>query len=181
MSFLLKLATGTLPSGFSFHCPGTWESSKYFLSFVSFPNFLCHVPPPLFESRLCQICTPLRIPCITGEVQLCCSCVCWRGSRASWGCAFSCWAMLLTSIPSVWQVHGILSHSLQCQHRLHVWEECQLLWYRGGTKTWCSPAASSQNHYCSDQPCWPSLFVVSGNFPALCWGRGPHRYFRGVR
>lgn len=48
MSFLLKLATGTLPSGFSFHCPGTQgthSKQNTLLPFVSFPNFVvCHHP-----------------------------------------------------------------------------------------------------------------------------------------
>lgn len=76
--FPAKACNWTLPSGFSFHCPENTFSAKYFLTFLSFLNFLCHVPLPLFESHVCYICTPLFIPCIPGEVQFCCSCVCWR-------------------------------------------------------------------------------------------------------
>lgn len=172
MSFLLKLATGPYPQVFSSTPQGlrkhTFSKTLSYLCIISQLSLSC-ATIPFWVTPLPYLHSVVHSLHYWGGAVVLQLCLLKR-SEGTMACAFSRWAMLLTSIPSVWQVHGILSHSLQCQHRLHVWEECQLLWHRGGTKTWCSPAASSQNHYCSYQPCWPSLFMVSGNFPALCWG-----------
>lgn len=144
---------------------GNTLSAKYFLALLSSPTSHVVLHHTLSSASSVPV---FPFTAFLGSCSCSVNCVCSRGTRTSFcHVPFLCWAKLLTSVPSVWQVHGILSHPLQCQHRLHVWEECQLLWHRGGTKTWCSPAPSSQNHYCSDQPCWPGLFVVPGNFPAL--------------
>lgn len=60
------------------------------------------------------------------------------------------------------QVHGLLSLPLECQHRLHVWKKCQLLWHRGCSKEVCCLTAQSQGHSIAYQPSWQSLLVVSG-------------------
>lgn len=63
---------------------------------------------------------------------------------------------------AVHQVYGVLSPALQHKFRLLLWEECQLLWLRGGRSEGCGSPAQSQDHHHPHQPSWQSLLLVPG-------------------